>query len=518
MSGERDESLKFKQILLKKEKKETEFVVDFYTIFFVLSGEAKMKSDNIIYRLSEQSCIVVTPYSPICLSEIKECTPLHYYQLSFQVENSQQTSLLGEHKNLHPLKLLEKIERMYELSRDEKSGILSVIEENMIFFELLYFICKGKETGMKQKDTKEKIQESIHYIHTHYHDELTREYLAQMAGFSPGYYSHAFKKVIGSSPIDYVNEVRIAKAKELLISSQHRLKTVAKSVGFQDEFYFSRLFKKTTGISPTHYVKKSRTRILNADISFQGHFRALDIIPFATLDYDCEQGYRLRVGTNPTKHDTIPSMEGMLESLIEIKPDVILCADYDDEKVKLLQKVAPTVVIPWMKHDWREHFMQIGDLFGRKKETEKWLADYDTKAEVASTLVKEKVSIEDRIMIVRIYNERLTVYGKRNIGNIFYNDLKLKPVDIVAEIPTVQNQYPITFAQLISYKPDYLFIMDSSDSQSQWLLESITTNEEWYNIPAVRKNQVHFISKSWLDYSPTSHLEHLEEAVGLLRT
>lgn len=510
-------SLKFCQILFKDQKKDAEFVFDLYTLLFVSSGKATMKVNDMTYQLREHSCLIVPPHTPVYLSLLEERAPLSYYQMSFHLENLQPDLFWGEYASGHSIKMLEGLVRLLKISTDEEPGLLREVEEQMIFFELMYFICKEREKDTKQKDTKGRIQESIRYIETHYHDELTRESLAKIAGFSPGYYSHAFKKVAGSSPIDYLNEVRMKKAKEMLATSGQRLKTIAKSVGLKDEFYFSRLFKKSTGSSPTEFVKKSRTRILNVENCFLGHFKALNVTPFATLSYECEHGYQLRVTSDPLKTETKSSIETMLHSLIEIKPDVILCSDFDKGKVEMLQRIAPTVVIPWMQMDWREHFMQIGDLLGRSMETKKWLDIYDDKAEKASDLVKGKVNIADKVMIIRVYNGRLRVYGKRNIGNIFYNDLKLRPVDIVEEISPAENQYPITFAQVAAYKPDHLFIMASSDAESQDLLRSIMKNREWFTIPAVEKKQVHFISRSWLDYSPISHLEHLEEAVELLR-
>ncbi|MNW18466.1 HTH-type transcriptional activator Btr [compost metagenome] len=48
------------------------------------------------------------------------------------------------------------------------------------------------------------------------------------------------------------------RAKELLSLSDYRLKSIASSVGYTDEFYFSRIFKKVTGQSPRDYAKKHK--------------------------------------------------------------------------------------------------------------------------------------------------------------------------------------------------------------------------------------------------------------------
>lgn len=92
----------------------------------------------------------------------------------------------------------------------------------------------------------------------HYQEPLTLEGLAQMAGLSVSHYSRLFKKYIGYSPIDYLTHLRVDRAKELLVLSDYRLKSIASSVGYTDEFYFSRIFKKVTGVSPREYAKNHR--------------------------------------------------------------------------------------------------------------------------------------------------------------------------------------------------------------------------------------------------------------------
>lgn len=71
---------------------------------------------------------------------------------------------------------------------------------------------------------------------------------------TPYYFSRLFKEETGINFIEYVNKLRIDKAKELLNSDGNMsIKEICMEVGFSDPNYFSRQFKKYAGISPTEY-------------------------------------------------------------------------------------------------------------------------------------------------------------------------------------------------------------------------------------------------------------------------
>nr|WP_243145844.1 AraC family transcriptional regulator [Clostridium chromiireducens] len=67
------------------------------------------------------------------------------------------------------------------------------------------------------------------------------------------YISKVFKEKTGESPINYLINLRLEKAKDLLISTESPIKSIAQSVGYSDAYYFSKLFKKYYGHSPYKY-------------------------------------------------------------------------------------------------------------------------------------------------------------------------------------------------------------------------------------------------------------------------
>jgi len=91
------------------------------------------------------------------------------------------------------------------------------------------------------------------YIVDHFDKAITLEEVAEVVNLSPQYFSKTFKERAGCSFIDYLTELRVGRAKELIRSKQQSVKEVCFHVGYKDPNYFSRVFKKYTGISPSDY-------------------------------------------------------------------------------------------------------------------------------------------------------------------------------------------------------------------------------------------------------------------------
>ena len=89
--------------------------------------------------------------------------------------------------------------------------------------------------------------------------------LAAMAGFSPSHFSARFRAVTGFSVVEYVKRLRMARARQLLITSELTVAEVAMDVGYEDPFYFSRQFHAVTGLSPRSYRQRSLEEAIPVD-------------------------------------------------------------------------------------------------------------------------------------------------------------------------------------------------------------------------------------------------------------
>lgn len=94
------------------------------------------------------------------------------------------------------------------------------------------------------------------FIDAEYARPIGYEDYCEITKFSKSHLCKIFHEVIGTSPNNYLNSVRIFHARHLLVNSSGNISEVARSVGIQDINYFSRLFKKKAGISPSEYLKQ----------------------------------------------------------------------------------------------------------------------------------------------------------------------------------------------------------------------------------------------------------------------
>jgi len=126
-------------------------------------------------------------------------------------------------------------------------------------YSIIYSMIKENRMEYISSEYAEKIKPAIDYIHHNYtKDNISIAELSQISSISEVYFRRVFGKVMGISPIRYINNLKIAHAKELLETQMYSVSKVAECSGFHDESYFSREFKKHLGISPSEYAKASR--------------------------------------------------------------------------------------------------------------------------------------------------------------------------------------------------------------------------------------------------------------------
>ena len=95
--------------------------------------------------------------------------------------------------------------------------------------------------------------DSLEYIEAHIAEKISIRQVSETVGYHPNYFSNLFKREIGMSFSDFLNVLRIQRAKELLKSGNLSLQEIASRCGFADLSYFSAKFKSTTGMSPSKW-------------------------------------------------------------------------------------------------------------------------------------------------------------------------------------------------------------------------------------------------------------------------
>lgn len=102
-----------------------------------------------------------------------------------------------------------------------------------------------------------RLRDAIEYISQHYAEKIYVETLADMINVSPDYFTKMFKDSIGTTPIDYINGVRVNHALRLLTMTDTPINEIADSVGFSNPNYFHKIFKTYMTTSPLAYRKSA---------------------------------------------------------------------------------------------------------------------------------------------------------------------------------------------------------------------------------------------------------------------
>lgn len=121
---------------------------------------------------------------------------------------------------------------------------------------LQQFAVLRDEVLQTQNDTSKKlIHEITEYIKNNYQRNITLDDLARTTNFNKYYICKKFKKETGANIMNYIMDMRINRAKEMLLKGDDRIYKVAQAVGFNDTSYFSLIFKKITSQTPKEFVE-----------------------------------------------------------------------------------------------------------------------------------------------------------------------------------------------------------------------------------------------------------------------
>ena len=132
-----------------------------------------------------------------------------------------------------------------DLARDETSASLTAASGAA--WHLLALLAAERHSRSNGREPIARVQA---HLREHLAAAVSVPELASMAGFSSSHFSARFRAVTGFSVTEYVKRLRMARARQLLITSDHTVAEIAAAVGYPDPFYFSRHFGAVNGVSP----------------------------------------------------------------------------------------------------------------------------------------------------------------------------------------------------------------------------------------------------------------------------
>lgn len=213
------------------------------TIYTV--GNKQVLSDDLHPVILPKGC----SYSWKCI-EPGECIIIE-----FEAENTETTFTSFEIKdNSLLVNNFSKIEKSLSTKK-----MCHRLECNYYLYEILLFLLKFAKQEHPHPKKYSALKPAIKYITENYSDSnVSNELLSELCGMSTVYFRRIFVSVYGISPIKYLHNFRIEKAKAILKSDYDTIEQVALSVGYNSIYHFSKMFKLYTGNSPLEYAKASR--------------------------------------------------------------------------------------------------------------------------------------------------------------------------------------------------------------------------------------------------------------------
>ena len=110
-----------------------------------------------------------------------------------------------------------------------------------------------KQTLQNNSHLIKRIQQ---YVNTHYAQPINNAMIAGEFGYSPNYIGRLFRDATGMNLNDYIKDVRVGRARDLLLHTSMRIADIARETGFTDAQYFSVVFRQKTGCTPSEYRAK----------------------------------------------------------------------------------------------------------------------------------------------------------------------------------------------------------------------------------------------------------------------
>ena len=237
-----------------------------HELYYLLSGETKYFVGDDIYHLRPGDFIFV-PKEVIHKTDSESCMENERILLSFEDELFDDTTrlLLNElsstcliHIPQEYLPAAEELMRRIRIEFEEERPYSDTLAKIYIL-ELMALLCRLKCADTAPSTESEKLIAKItEYIRGNYNSELPLKELGRKFGLSESCLSRKFKAVTGLGITEYITNVRIHNAEQLLSSGKYSITEVAERCGFNDSNYFASVFKKIKGTTPLKFSKSQQ--------------------------------------------------------------------------------------------------------------------------------------------------------------------------------------------------------------------------------------------------------------------
>ncbi|HJB35641.1 MAG TPA: AraC family transcriptional regulator [Candidatus Blautia merdipullorum] len=248
-------------ISLSKDEKDWSSVLHthpFTEIFFVLKGKGNFLFHRDIRPIETGDLIIIPPYLEHTEQSIPG-TPLQYYVLgidgiAFQSEDQTASAQIFCDFDSRAM-VGDLFAQIYYEVKSEKYGA-EMICQHLLDILVLRILRSSSQLVPVSINTVRMTKECAQikeYLDTNYAERITLDTLTSLTHMNKYYMAHSFAKYTGLSPIQYLNQRRLAASCQLLCDTDMSVSDIASSTGFSSQSYFTQTFRKFYGITPIKY-------------------------------------------------------------------------------------------------------------------------------------------------------------------------------------------------------------------------------------------------------------------------
>ena len=238
---------------------------DFFEIECFLSGSATLILNNTQYELSRGYIQLLTP-ADFHLYHVEKGTPCEYVSIRFdesllpsdllQALYACPTARLARLEGEDFEQLCQELQLLLKESRDHEAGYRIMLRSGLerVCLWLLRHASRQQDLLREKNHVLDpKIQTAVTYIQKNFRRKITIGEVAAMVGFSSNYFSNYFSSVMGTSFSNYVKDLRLQYAMNLLQTSDLNINEISYESGFRTLSNFTSAFKSRYGQSPKYY-------------------------------------------------------------------------------------------------------------------------------------------------------------------------------------------------------------------------------------------------------------------------
>lgn len=229
-----------------------------YQLIYICEGHCAVTMDDSIQIAYPGDCILYRP-GEVQDYLLPKNANSHTYWIHFTGSlceklftslSLQDVHIVRTEQNREIAHLIARICRYYNLEIPNRELICSGLMQSILG---LLSNEVQKENRRRGGENPDQISELISRIKMVPNLKFTVEECAAFCHLSKAHFARIFKQTTGTSPLRFILQIRVERAKELLDFTDRSVAEIAEACGFGDQNYFARTFKKLTGLSPTRY-------------------------------------------------------------------------------------------------------------------------------------------------------------------------------------------------------------------------------------------------------------------------